>query len=193
MVVRCVTGAAAAMMTLFVLSGCAWFETLPTNLTTASGDECLVLTTALEKIADDWRTDPRHRPLKMDTYAISADRIDGDYLSRLTGLLPPKGAAPVDIGECGTLLASISNRVYFVSPEHGIPEGDRGSCWRSDGGWASRPGIDTARTHAAVLYANDVCGEMSWLVRLTKNARGIWVADPPDPLERSVDLHPQQD
>jgi hypothetical protein len=183
---RWTIGLVVATAALFVLGGCAWFEPGPTDFPSATGEECTVLTTALEKIVDDWRTNPRRRILEVDTYAISADFIDNDYESRLTGLLPPKGAQPIDVSNCGTLLASVSNRVQFISPAHGIPGSGRDSCWRSDGGWISRPGFDADRTRAAVLYSDDVCGERSWLVRMSKDYRGIWVADAPDPLERAA-------
>jgi hypothetical protein len=182
------TGATAVLLSL---GGCAWFESGPANVTSASDEECLVLTTALDKLAHDWRTNPGRDSLVIDTYAISADRIDGDYESKLSGLLPPKGVRAIDIGNCGTPLASVSNRVDFVAPDHGIPTGDRRSCWRSDGGWISRAGIDVDRTHAAVFYTDDVCGERSWFVRLTKDSRGIWYAEAPDPLEREPILPPE--
>jgi len=188
---RWLAGAAGAMAALFSLGGCAWFEPGPANLASASGEECMVLTTALEKIASDWRTNPANDKLQIDAYAISADRIDRDYNSQLPGLLPPKGVRPVAFIACGTPLAAITNQFDVVWPDHPIPTGDRSSCWRSDGGWISRAGIDADRTHAAVLYSDNVCGERSWLVRMTKDYRGIWVADAPDPLERSATPPPE--
>jgi hypothetical protein len=183
---RWLAGTAGAMATLLSLAGCAWFESGPANLTVASSEECNVLTTALDKLAGDWRTNPAKDKLQVDAYAISADRIDSDYDSRLSGFLPPKGVRPVNFVDCGTPLATVSNQLDVVWPDHPIPTGDRRSCWRSDGGWISRAGIDADRTHAAVLYSDNVCGERSWLVRLTKDYRGVWIADAPDPLMREA-------
>ncbi len=175
------------------LGGCAWFETGPVTVANASREECVVLTTALEKIAEDWRTNPGKNRIRIDAFAISADRIDSNFESGLTGLLPPTGVRPVEIVNCGTSLASISNLFDVVWPDHPIPTGDRRTCWRSDGGWISRAAIDADRTHAAVLYSENVCGERSWLVRMTRDYRGVWVAEAPDPLMRSVVIPTQQD
>jgi hypothetical protein len=180
--------AASATAALLVLGGCEMFVTSPPNLSDASGEECVVLTTAVEKIADDWRTNPGGHTLQLDAYAISADRIDRDYDSKVSGLLPPKNARPIDVADCGTHLASISTSLNVVWPDHAMPTGDRRSCWRSDGGWISRAAIDGDRTHAAVLYTDDICGEHYWLVRLTKDPRGIWYAEAPDPLQRAAVL-----
>jgi hypothetical protein len=182
---------ASATAALFSLGGCAWFGSGPANIAGASDEECLVLTAALDKLSHDWRTNPGRDDLAVDTFAISADRIDSDYDSKLSGLLPPKGVPAVDVGNCGTPLASVSDRVDFVSPNHGIPAGDRRSCWRSDGGWISRAAIDADRTRAAMFYTDDVCGEKFWIVRLTKDTRGTWYADAPEPVERSAILPSQ--
>ena len=181
-----IVGAAAATASLLALGGCGLFGSAPANLTDASGEECVVLATALGKITDDWRSNPGGRTLRIDAYAISAGGIDSDYDSRLSGLLPPKDAKPIDVADCGTPLATISNRLDFVWPDHELPTGDRRSCWRSDGGWVSRAAIDAEQTHAAVLYTDDVCGERYWLVRLKKDSRGVWYADAPEPLEREA-------
>ena len=152
-----------------------------------------MLTTALEKIANDWRTNPGGHRLQIDAYAISAERIDSDYASKQSGLLPPKNARPIDVADCGTPLSTVANRLAVVWPDHGIPTGDRRSCWRTDGGWISRAAIDPEQTHAAVLYTDDVCGEHYWLVRLTKDSRGVWYAEPPDPFTRDAVVPLQQD
>ena len=183
-------GVAAALMALF---GCEVFVTAPPNLSSANGEECLVLSAALDELANDWRTNPSKNKLQIDAYAISADRIDSDYQSNVTGLLPAENARPIDISDCGTTLATISTSLAVVWPDHGIPTGDRRSCWRSDGGWVSRAAIDADRTHAALFYTDDVCGKRYWLVRLSKDYRGIWIAETPAPLEREAIVPPHSD
>jgi hypothetical protein len=186
------TIAAGAVAALMTLGGCEMFVTAPPNLATANGEECVVLTAALDQLANDWRTNPRKGILQIDAFAISAARIDSDSESKLTGLLPAKNAPPIDVANCGTPLASISTSLNVVWPAHGIPAGDRRSCWKSDGGWISRATIDTDDKHAAVLYTDDICGERYWIVRLTKDYRGIWIADAPDPYLRSPVLPPER-
>ncbi len=185
------TMVAGATALLLSLGGCAWVQSGLSIVAGSSNEECLVLTTALDKLSNDWRTNPGNESLVIDTYAISADRIDSDYGSKLSGLLPPKGVQPIDVGNCGTPLASVSNRVDFVAPTHGIPTGDRKLCWKSDGGWISRAAIDANDAQAAVLYTDDVCGERSWLVRLEKDSRGIWYAEAPMRVERTAIVPPQ--
>ena len=120
-----VAGATAALM---ALGGCEVLVTPPPNLSSASGEECVVLTAALDQLANDWRTNPSRDKLQIDAYAISADRIDSDNESKLSGLLPAKNAAPIDVAGCGTPLASISTSLAVVWPDHGIPTGERRSC-----------------------------------------------------------------
>jgi hypothetical protein len=188
---RWVAGAAAAMAALLSLGGCAWFGFGPADIASPSGEECVVLTTALDKVAGDWRTNPSKDRLQLDAYAISADRIDGNFESGLSGLLPPRGARTADIMGCGTPLATITSKFDVVWPAHPIPTGDRRSCWRSDGGWISRASIDADHTHASVLYSDDVCGRRSWLIRLTRDFRGIWYAEAPEPVEHQSAVPPQ--
>jgi hypothetical protein len=182
--------AAGATAALTALGGCEMLVTPPPNLSVASGEECVVLTAALDQLANDWRTNPGKGVLQIDAYAISAERIDGDAESSLSGLFPAKNARPIDVADCGTPLASISTSLNVVWPAHGIPTGDRRSCWKSDGGWISRAAIDADDKHAAVLYTDDICGERSWIVRLSKDYRGIWIADAPDPFLRAPVLPP---
>ena len=99
---RWIIGAACAMAALIALGGCEMFVTPPANLAESHGEECVVLTTALEKIANDWRTNPGGPRLQIDAYAISAERIESDYESSLTGLFPAKNARPIDVADCGT-------------------------------------------------------------------------------------------
>jgi hypothetical protein len=145
-----------------------------------------VLATALDTVAKSWRTNPRNHNLNINTYAVAADRIDGGSLSLTSGFLPPKSVPAIDVGGCGTVLASTSSRLHFVLPEPGVLGAEHGSCRKNGGGWISRAGIDADRTHAVVFYTNDACGGSDWLVRLAKDYRGIWVAEPPDPLYRSA-------
>jgi hypothetical protein len=43
-----------------------------------------------------------------------------------------------------------------------------------------------------VLYSDNVCGQRSWLVRMSKDFRGIWIAAPAEPLERAAIVPPEQ-
>ena len=157
---------------------------IPAVVAGAQKDECVVLATALDAVANDWRTNPGERTLKINRYAVSTDRIDGGYLGKASGLLPPKSMPPINVGACGTVLANISSRVDLVVPIVAIPNGATSGCRPTGDAWVSRPGFDADHAHAVALYANEACRGSYWLVRLRKDYRGIWIAEPPDPLYR---------